>query len=419
MGAPGTDAGVHTDVVIVGAGLAGLAAADKLRGTGLRVDVVEASTRIGGRAFGWFWPAAGRMIDLGGTWLLPGFDATRSLVRELGLDLYDSPAADRYLTHFRSGIRAQQYPQDDAALTGSLELLENLSAGEPATAQSVLEQAGLAPDIRDWHAATQRYLAGAPLEDLDAAHLLLDSTELRDPEHYRSQIRGTTAVLAAGLLGRSEARLHLEAPVRDIVRTAAGYTVHAGGEVFQARAVVLAVPLNTLKDITVPGDLLGPLAPFLSGGQPGASRKDWFVLDGITGHCRVFASEGPFGYFRTEAHLPDGGTLAVGLAPAAEGVPDAGELEAGIRTYLPDARVRAHFSYDWSADPWARGTWLAPPVGYTAALAAGLPESTGFALAGGDVSDAFPGTLEGAVVTGRRAADEVRAHLAASPAVVP
>src|SRR3954470_23609163 len=53
------------DIVIVGAGLAGLACALALRGSGLRVEVFEADAALGGRARSWTDTHTGDAIDLG------------------------------------------------------------------------------------------------------------------------------------------------------------------------------------------------------------------------------------------------------------------------------------------------------------------------------------------------------------------
>ena len=57
----------HTDVVIIGAGFAGLTAARELRQSGHSVIVVEARDRIGGRA--WLDTRLGRPLEIGGTWV--------------------------------------------------------------------------------------------------------------------------------------------------------------------------------------------------------------------------------------------------------------------------------------------------------------------------------------------------------------
>ncbi len=55
------------DVVVVGAGAAGIAAARRLARTQLSVQLIEAATRIGGRA--WTCNIAGLPLDLGCEWL--------------------------------------------------------------------------------------------------------------------------------------------------------------------------------------------------------------------------------------------------------------------------------------------------------------------------------------------------------------
>ena len=62
----GSDAG-EEDVVVVGAGMAGLAAARRLADEGVEVTVLEARERIGGRM--WTDTSLGVPIDLGAAWI--------------------------------------------------------------------------------------------------------------------------------------------------------------------------------------------------------------------------------------------------------------------------------------------------------------------------------------------------------------
>lgn len=81
-----TGAVESVDVVVVGAGLAGLAAARDLAGAGRRVVCLEARERVGGRASS--WPVGGGHLDLGPTWFWPGETAIEALVAELGVDVF-------------------------------------------------------------------------------------------------------------------------------------------------------------------------------------------------------------------------------------------------------------------------------------------------------------------------------------------
>ena len=67
MKEPAFDAKKTADVVIVGAGAAGIAAARRLAMTGLSAMVLEATARVGGRA--WTCDVAGLRLDLGCGWL--------------------------------------------------------------------------------------------------------------------------------------------------------------------------------------------------------------------------------------------------------------------------------------------------------------------------------------------------------------
>ncbi|SBS71361.1 NAD(P)/FAD-dependent oxidoreductase [uncultured Microbacterium sp.] len=77
---------ITRDVVIVGAGAAGLTAANQLRTAGLSVAVLEARDRVGGRL--WTDVIDGAMLEIGGQWISPDQDALIDTVADLGLETF-------------------------------------------------------------------------------------------------------------------------------------------------------------------------------------------------------------------------------------------------------------------------------------------------------------------------------------------
>jgi len=74
------------EVVVIGAGAAGLTAANELKKAGLSVAVLEARKRVGGRL--WTDTIEGAMLEIGGQWVSPDQDALIETIQDLGLETF-------------------------------------------------------------------------------------------------------------------------------------------------------------------------------------------------------------------------------------------------------------------------------------------------------------------------------------------
>ena len=121
---------LNRDVVIVGAGAAGLTAANELRKAGLSVAVLEARDRVGGRL--WTDVIDGAMLEIGGQWVSPDQEALIETLADLGLETYeryregDSVYVDEAgkLTRFTGEI----FPVPPATEKVMVELIDKLDA---------------------------------------------------------------------------------------------------------------------------------------------------------------------------------------------------------------------------------------------------------------------------------------------------
>ena len=121
--------GADWDVVIIGGGAAGIGAASRLAASGLSTLLLEASQRIGGRA--WTVNVAGQALDLGCGWL-------HSADRNPWVDIAEASGfiVDRSSPAWGQQYRDLGFPQDeqdaaDKAYEAWYERLTNIAAQRP------------------------------------------------------------------------------------------------------------------------------------------------------------------------------------------------------------------------------------------------------------------------------------------------
>ncbi|HET6343614.1 MAG TPA: FAD-dependent oxidoreductase, partial [Myxococcota bacterium] len=223
------------DVLVVGAGAAGLAAAERLRDAGLRVTVLEATDHVGGRAVTTY--RDGLRIDTGAARLHSGaVNPLRPRAEALGFTLRVDP---------QLGL-ATGGPGTDAA-----EAWRALEAAEGRVADALVDGALAWGDV-----AASRLIDPAqgadPWHDTAVASLLPlqagvspDETSALDyakimPENHKDLFvaEGLGELVAAMAAGVA---VHTRTPVREIAWSAGGARVRAGGTLYEAPHVIVTV----------------------------------------------------------------------------------------------------------------------------------------------------------------------------------
>ena len=260
----------NADVVVVGAGFAGLSAARDLVRFGYDVVVMEGRDRVGGRSS--TTTIAGVPVDLGGTFVGPTQDAVVELAAELGCETVPTYRRGKNLIQWRGRVRAYRsaIPRlsmlelfDVSRIQWRFErICRRVSVAEPWTATNAekLDELSLDAWLRSLHAnaSTRDLMAimarvtwGCEPDQVSMLHAVRyvkaagGLGRMLDVEGGAQQDRfpGGTQQIALRLADELGARVRPNARVRRIERHADGtITVGSDGGDVTARAVVVAIP---------------------------------------------------------------------------------------------------------------------------------------------------------------------------------
>ena len=271
----------HFDVIVVGAGVAGLAAARDLTDAGKRVVVLEARDRIGGRLH--TERESGRITDLGASWIhgienSPVYEATNSFgMRPVEFTLGSYQAGGRPVAYYdpegrkRSDSDAASFIADVAAFQAQLGLtvasIESGASYAEAIERALAElgwDAERAARVREyeWHRTEEQ--DGAMADELDAHGLDEDGIEGDEvvfPDGYDRLATGLAEV------GERALDVRLEHVVTRVVWSERGVTMHVGDELFEADYGIVTVPVGVLKsgDLEFDPPLAEPVSSSLAG----------------------------------------------------------------------------------------------------------------------------------------------------------
>jgi monoamine oxidase len=446
----------RADVVIVGAGLAGLTAARTLVAAGVDVLVLEARDRVGGRVF--TRPAAdGTPLDLGAQWIGPTQQRLAALAAELGLTTFKT---------YDTGVNVQYHngerftysgaiPTHDAATTA--DAVEALLTLNEMALRVPLEAPWTAPDAPEWDAQTFAIWIQAHVPSEGARALVtlaiqaVFSVEPRDVSllHvlFYTHSAGGLLDLIGVTGGAQESRFHLGAqeiakrmaaalgervilrtPVHTVAQEPAGVRVTSDTVTVAAERAILALPptlagrlryrpaLPALRDQLTQRVPMGTVikaqcvydAPFWRAeGLSGQVSSD-------SGACRVTFDNSPEsgtpGVLLTFIEGDEGRYWGAQSAASRR----AAVLECLARYFGPRAgSPREYVELSWAEEEYTRGCYAGflPPGVWTAYGAALRAPIGRLHWAGTETATVWNGYMDGAVQSGQRAAAEALAAL--------
>jgi monoamine oxidase len=445
------------DLVVIGAGLAGLSAARAAAAAGVSVVVVEARDRVGGRVLN-EEIGDGEVVEVGGQWIGPTQDRLAAVADELGVGTFPTYGEGENVIEY--GGRLRRY-------RGTIPRINPVVLLDVERAQRRLNRLARAVPLEaPWEAPNAAALDGqtaatwmrrnlvtkpgrmllelgiesvwaAQPEDLSLLHVLFyihsaGSLEmLFDTEGGAQQDRFVGGsqripILMARQLGREN--VMLEAPVRTIRRGDHGVTVEADGATVRARRAVVAVaptlagriaydpPLPGFRDQLTQRMPLGTVAKCMA-----IYDEPFWRDEGLSGQGT--SDVGPVKL--TFDNSPPRGSPGV-LLGFLEGrrARELGRLEAserraavidcfarlfGPRAARPDGYVERL----WAEEEWTRGCYgCHMPTGAWTAYGPALREPIGpLHWAGAECATVWAGYMDGAVRSGEAAASAVLKRL--------
>ncbi|MDA8250254.1 MAG: FAD-dependent oxidoreductase [Rhodospirillales bacterium] len=279
------------DVVVVGAGVAGLAAAGVLRRAGARCVVLEACARIGGRAYT-AHPAelGGAAFDHGATWLHAAErNKLAERARAAGIGLRDTQGD--WTRHVMIDGRPAT-AAESAAQAATWERFEAVARARAASGADVSVDAAVAELRGDPWAATVATWEASLIAAADPRDLSVRDWHLNELSGGNLRVAGGLGAMVARVLGPDAGEIRRAAAVRRIAWDGPGGGVELAGDfgTLAARAAIVTVSTGVLR--------AGGIAF-----APGLPERQRAALDGL-----------PMGLLSKVA-IPAAGSDRLGIAP--------------------------------------------------------------------------------------------------------
>jgi monoamine oxidase len=450
----------EVEVVVVGAGISGLAAARKLQKAGRSVVVLEANHRLGGRVLNLSTgPRPNQVTEAGGEWVAKRQTRILALMKELGITKFhtytggDTTYYDGSPHPFsgtfppipgdaKLALGAALTELDELSKTIDLEAPEespNAGALDATTVESWLKDNVVAASSQSTRIARDilRVAVGGPVGGTSQGQSLLQYLFIAassggplelvkvDGGALEFRIKGGSGLIVARLARKvGEDNIELKTPVRRIEQPASGVNVVTDNGVYRARRVIVAVAPNMAGQIDYDPPLGDARALFMQRAPMG-----WLIK------C--------FGVYRTPFWREKGlNGMVNSIVPPLDGVFDNSPEDGSVgclygliggynarrwsqrpaverqravlgvfsRCFGSEAlRPVKYMEYNWASNPWIRGgaAMSLPPSVMTEFPGVIRKPARRIHWASTETATESWGDMDGAITAGERAAAEI------------
>ena len=445
----------RAEVIVVGAGFAGLTAARTLARSRKNVVVLEARNRVGGRVKA--GKIAGIPVDVGGMWVGPTQTRLLETIKEYGLHLVAGSDKGknileinkrRFVANGQSLGWDKQTEAEYERLLKQIDLLaKQLPLASPWTMPRAEEYDTMSAD--DWFRASTNnamvlemfrgLVRGIFTADAYQISFLFFLFYIRSGDNFDAlasfggdsaqawTVEETMHQVAVRMAAELDGKIVLEMPVRSISQDDNGVVIESAKGTWSAGHAIVAVPLPLSVRIQYQPPLPSERDILAQHMPMGSVIKYWVAYEKPFWRDRGFngivtSSDAPSNMVCGDMTPPSGTPgLLIGFIEGHNGVLWTGHSREERRKVIVDRLVSffgpeaAHpIDYedqDWPSDPWSRGC-------YVASMAPGIMTTVGKAIrqpfgrvhwAGTETSERWMGYIDGAIRSGDRAAAEILA----------